>query len=204
MRFLLRCTFLFFIYLSPSSFAEEPSKVIAPKPIVNAFISDDLFIFMRSGAGEQYRLLGSINAGTPIALIGKDKNGFQKISDEKGRTGWIKKQYIQLTPSLRAVIVDLNAQLASNDENKAQLNSTLLNNKEQINNLSNSNTRLRAKVALLNKNLVNVQSKLKKQDNSVKKQWFYNGAIVLIIGLLLGLILPRLAVRRRNSMDSWQ
>jgi SH3 domain protein len=45
---------------------------------------------------------------------------------------------------------------------------------------------------------------LKDQDTNIKKEWFFNGAIVLVIGLLLGLILPRLAARRKGSMDNWK
>ncbi|HEB81031.1 MAG TPA: TIGR04211 family SH3 domain-containing protein, partial [Chromatiales bacterium] len=36
-----------------------------------------------------------------------------------------------------------------------------------------------------------------------KRDWFLAGAGVLVIGLLLGLILPRLRLRRRGSWDSF-
>ena len=51
--------------------------------------------------------------------------------------------------------------------------------------------------------LTSAQAKLKNQDMDIKKEWFFNGAIVMGIGLLLGLVLPRLAARRKSSMDTW-
>ena len=51
--------------------------------------------------------------------------------------------------------------------------------------------------------LEKTQSKVKNQDTDIKKQWFFNGAIVLGIGLILGLILPKFFARRRSNMDSW-
>jgi SH3 domain protein len=38
---------------------------------------------------------------------------------------------------------------------------------------------------------------------NILKEWFFTGAIVLGIGLILGLILPKLFTRKRNTMQSW-
>ncbi|PCI63020.1 MAG: hypothetical protein COB35_02175 [Gammaproteobacteria bacterium] len=169
-----------------------------------AYIADDLFIFMHSGAGKQYRLLGSINSGSQITLISNVKNNYQKIIDDKGRTGWVESKFIQSSPSLRTIIAELNAQLASKDEQNDLLDTELLTIKDQINVLIKDKTDLALQLTNTNKQLASAQAKLQQQNSAIKKQWFYNGAVVLGIGLILGLLLPRLAVRRRSSMDSWQ
>ena len=51
--------------------------------------------------------------------------------------------------------------------------------------------------------LTQTKSQLKNQDTDIKKQWFFNGAIVLGIGLLFGLILPRLFSKRKANMENW-
>jgi len=192
------------VLFSTAIIAQENSLSSSAVETENAFISDELFIFMRSGAGTQYRLLGSINAGTPISLVGEAKNDFQEIIDDKGRTGWVDVKFIQRTPALRAVIAELNAQLASNDEANNLAQSQLADSKQQIDKLSENNSQLKSQVNALTKQLKNSQEKLQQQETGVKKEWFFNGAIVLGFGLILGLVLPRLAVRRRSSMESWQ
>jgi len=196
--------FTLFVFFSPLSFSQESTQTDSTDETVNAFISDDLFIFMRSGAGKQYRLLGSINAGTPISLVGTAKNEYQEIIDDKGRTGWVDEKFIQKTPSLRSAIAELNAQLASKDESTSFIENELTDTKQQLVSLTENNTKLTKELAQITKQLKSSQEKLQEQETGVKKQWFFNGAIVLGIGLILGLLLPRLAVRRRGSMDSWQ
>ncbi|MBL4908929.1 MAG: TIGR04211 family SH3 domain-containing protein [Alteromonadaceae bacterium] len=181
---------------------EAPLKDIGSTS--TAYISDELFIFMRSGAGKQYRLLGSITAGSAITLIDEVTDGFQKIIDDKGRSGWIEEQYISKKPSLRSVIAELNAQIADKDETIKNFDTSLNGNQQKITYLAKMNSNLKLKITSLKKQLTTNQAKVQQHDNSTQKQWFFNGAIVLGIGLLLGLLLPRLFSRRRNSMDSWQ
>ena len=44
------------------------------------YIRDDLFIFMHTGPGRNYRILGSIEAGTPITVLARD-NDAESIRD---------------------------------------------------------------------------------------------------------------------------
>jgi SH3 domain protein len=210
MRFFLSFSFCLTLFFALPSFSQEsPQETAVAESTDNekinyAYISDELFIFMRSGPGKQYRLLGSITAGTQIVLTGNNENGFQEITDGKNRRGWIETQYITKTSGLRAVIAELNAQLASKDENINQAKINLLAAQQQLEQLSKNNEQLQTKIISLNKKLSTTTEKFELQDNGLKKEWFFNGAIVLGIGLFLGLIFSRLSGRRRNSMESWQ
>ncbi|WP_448211279.1 TIGR04211 family SH3 domain-containing protein [Colwellia sp. MEBiC06753] len=182
-----------------NSFAQEDTSNYK-----DGFISDELFIYMHSGAGSNYRIVGSINAGTQVQLTGNAENGYTEIIDDKDRVAWVEDKFVSEKPGLRFVVAELNGQLATTNEReenfKAQIDQTsiqLKNAKEQITKLSNT-------VAQLEGELKSTQSKLSTQDLDVKKEWFFNGAIVLGIGLLFGLILPRLSLRRKSSMDSWK
>lgn len=169
----------------------------------SGFISDDLFIYMHSGAGKNYRIIGTINAGTQVKLTGNTANDYTEIRDENNKTSWVESQYIAEKPGLRFVVAELNSQIASAGDNNSQLDAQLNQLKDTINNLTEQNTSLKNEVLTLNTTLVSTQSKLKDQDTNIKKQWFFNGAIVLGVGLILGLVLPRLFTRRRSKMDSW-
>ena len=170
----------------------------------DAFIIDDLFIFMRSGPGPQYRLLGSITSGTRINLSGEAKNGFQKITDDKNREGWVEQQYITTKPGLRISLTDLKIELDNKNNSIEEFTATVDENQQQIESLTANNSQLKSQLASLTKQLATSEAKNQQRESGVQKQWFFNGAIVLGIGLFLGLLLPKFFARRRNSMESWQ
>ncbi|WP_462157347.1 TIGR04211 family SH3 domain-containing protein [Pseudoalteromonas sp. GB56] len=101
-----------------------------------AYISDELYIFMHSGAGKNYRILGSINAGTEITLVtGTETNGFYEIVDDKERQGWVEAQYINQDQSLRIKFEQLGEELANTQQ-------TLRDAQSQIPELQNLNSSL--------------------------------------------------------------
>ncbi len=179
--------------------AEEATNQAA-----SGFIIDDLTIFMHAGPGTNYRILGTITAGTEIKVTGESDKGYSEIIDDKNRTTWVESKYVSDKPGLRFVVAELNDKIASSSDFTSQLDGELNALKAQIANLEEQNSSITKENQQLNKTLNNTQSKLKDQDTNIKKQWFFNGAIVLGFGLILGLILPRFFSRRKSSMDSWQ
>lgn len=168
------------------------------------YITDDLFIYMHAGPGSNYRLVGSINAGDEITLTGKVENDYTEIIDAKERTAWVESKYLSTEPGLRQVIASLNAQLAAQSEDYEQTSAQLTDNNQLINSLQSRESELTSQIDNLNKQLDTLRGQLDNQDLEVKKEYFFNGAIVLVIGLILGIVLPRLASRKRSSMDSWK
>jgi len=176
----------------------------APANLASGYISDDLFVYMHSGAGNNYRILGSINSGVEVKITGKHENDYSEIIDDKNRNVWIESKYVSLKPGLRFVIAELNEKLANTATGSDNLSDELNAAKINIEKLTKERTTLNNEISQLNKTLIATQSKLKDQDTNIKKEWFYNGAIVLVIGLFLGLLIPRLTARRKGSMDNWK
>jgi len=172
--------------------------------LASGYISDDLFVYMHSGAGNNYRILGSVNSGVEVKVTGKHANDYSEIIDDKNRTVWVESKYVSLKPGLRFVIAELNEKLANTAASNDNLSTELSEAKNHIDKLTQEKITLNNEVSELNKTLTSTQSKLKNQDTNIQKEWFYNGAIVLVIGLLLGLLIPRLTVRRKGSMDNWK
>ena len=175
-----------------------------PSNLVSGYISDDLFIYMHSGAGNNYRILGSINSGTEVKVTGNNENDYTEIVDDKNRNVWVESKYVSPKPGLRFVIAELNEKLANTTSNSDNMSEALSQARNTIDNLNSEKAKLNNEISQLNKTLITTSSKLKDQDTNIKKEWFFNGAIVLVIGLVLGLIIPRLAGRRKGSMDNWK
>ena len=54
------------------------------------YISDELSTWVRSGPGDQYRLLGKLNAGEEVQLLQTNNDtNYGQIRDAEGRTTWI-------------------------------------------------------------------------------------------------------------------
>jgi SH3 domain protein len=198
----IKLFFVCFVFSVPFSiFAQEANAELETS---QAFITDDLFVYMHAGSGNNYRILGTVIAGTQIKLTGLSQNEYTQILDEKNRLTWIESKYVSEKPGLRFVVAELNAQLADATERNKQLDSQLNNARANITDTNTQSAQLNNEIATLKNQLASTKSKLKTQDTDIQKQWFFNGAIVLGLGLVLGLILPRLGGRKRSNVDNWK
>ncbi|PHR83235.1 MAG: hypothetical protein COA59_13330 [Colwellia sp.] len=167
------------------------------------FISDDLSIYMHTGPGTNYRILGTINAGSEIKITGKSEKGYSEIIDNKNRNTWIETKYLTTKPGLRFVVAELNGKIASSSDYTNQLDGEVNQLRSSVEILTKEKNKLLTQLKQVERQLKTTTSKVKDQDTKILTQRFYNGAIVLSVGLLLGLILPRFFARRKSSMESW-
>ena len=74
----LRLTGLIFLALSVSTVAHAEEK---------RYVSDELSTWLRSGPGDNFRLVGTLNAGEEVALLQTaDSTRYGQIRDNTGRT----------------------------------------------------------------------------------------------------------------------
>lgn len=167
------------------------------------YISDDLFIYMHAGPGKNYRILGTIVAGSQIKITGSIDGGYSEIITEDNRATWIESKYVTTKQGLRFAVDALNKKIANSSDYSNQLDSEVNELKNKLSLVTNEKENLSAELKKMTGVLATTERKIKNQDSAIKKEWFFNGALVLGIGLILGLILPRLFARRRASMDNW-
>jgi SH3 domain protein len=203
---LVALTFSFFTNVTQAQEGdEEVSPAVTPafESPQNGYISDDLFIYMHAGPGTNYRILGTINAGDAIKVTGKSEKGYSEIIDSKNRKTWVENKYVSLKSSIRVAMKTLQSELTQSkkflNQNDGQVNEL----KSELDSTQAKNKELVTKLEAVNKTLAQTQSKVKDQDTNIKKQWFFNGAIVLALGLLLGLLLPKFFSPKRSGMNSW-
>nr|WP_233462195.1 TIGR04211 family SH3 domain-containing protein [Photobacterium carnosum] len=186
-------------------------------PIANAeqthYISDNLFTYLLKGPGSQYRIVGSVNAGSPVTLLEKD-NGYSRITDTKGRTGWIESKFIStdlalqerlpvLETELTTVKAKLVEALSTNDNKHSNLNSALAQRNSQINTLETRNTQLQNELTIAQDEVRSLRAKIDTQKDDLLMKWFTYGGLVAGVGLLLGLLLPHITPRRRKRTNGW-
>lgn len=179
-----------------NAFAEETATQ-------KGYVSDDLFIYMHAGPGTNYKILGTVTAGAEVKVTGEQENNYSEIIDDRNRMTWVESKYISSTPGIRFTISDLKNKLASSSDFTSQLDGEVNELKSKINTLTEEKAELTKQLSATSLTLEKTKEQIKNQDGDIKKQWFFTGAAVLGIGLLLGLIIPKLFGRRRGSMDSW-
>ncbi|NIF21347.1 MULTISPECIES: TIGR04211 family SH3 domain-containing protein [Pantoea] len=178
------------------------------------YISDELSTWVRSGPGDQYRLVGKLNAGEQVTLLQVNNDShYGEIRDSEGKTNWIPLSQLSADPSLRTrvpqleqQVKDLTDKLANIDNSWNQRTSDMQNKVSSsdsvINGLKDENQKLKNELIVAQKkvNAANVQ--LDDKQRAIIMQWFMYGGGVLGMGLVLGLVLPHM-VPRRKKKDRW-
>lgn len=179
------------------------------------YISDDLFTYMHRGPSTQFRIMGSVNAGTKVTLLETNKEtGYSKVTDSRGRTGWVNSDFIsaqvglkERVPALEKELTEVKAALAdaqlSGDEKTASLQNSLQTRTEQITELESQNSQLNEQLMTSQAEIRELRAKIDTQKDDLLMKWFTYGGMVAGAGLLFGLILPHLIPRRRKRNNGW-
>ncbi|MBW8183171.1 TIGR04211 family SH3 domain-containing protein [Shewanella nanhaiensis] len=167
------------------------------------YISDEVYLFLHGGPGTQFRILGSVEAGQEITLLGEKQGNYSKIIDHKGREGWVETKMISAQKSLRVLLPELQAELT---KTKAEL--------EQVVNSSDSNVQeLRQVKAQLARAEESLEQASTERDRATRElaniqknerfQMWQEGGIIAAAGLLMGIILVYLPRPRRKKRSNW-
>ena len=198
------------------------------------YVTDNLRIQVRTGQGNDYRILRSIDTGTRVEILQEPEGAHTQVRLPDGTVGWVLSRYLVSEPVARDRLVTVEEELArlsaQNTELKSEKDSlsgekaTLevqLGELEQrrertqkelakLEQLAARPREVEARNAVLRARISKLESEatqLKDQNQSLKsgsdRTWFLAGAGVLFVGLLLGLVAPRLKWRRRTSWDTF-
>jgi SH3 domain protein len=192
--FTIICTLC--ILPAPEAFAQQSGGE-------TRYISDDLFTFLHSGPGRNYRILGSIVAGTPVQVLQTDsESNYVEIIDDKERTGWVDGEFVSTQKSLRELVPSLQQQMADATQSAQQQQAENDSLRQQIGELTTQNATVSKELANLKKLNADYSQQIDSADQTAQMQWFTRGGIVAVIGLILGIIVAYLPKKRRKN-DNW-
>ncbi|EJK2992543.1 TIGR04211 family SH3 domain-containing protein [Vibrio cholerae] len=191
------------------------SMLAAPTFAQDRYIADKLFTYMHSGPSNQYRILGSIDAGEKVKLIEVNKeSGYSHIADERGRTGWVESRFITREvsntlrlPALEKELEEVKKLLANARQNadseKAGLAESLELRNQQIADLERNYADISKLLTDSQSEIRELRAKLDTQKEDLLLKYFTYGGGVAGIGLLLGLVLPHIIPRRKRHPAGW-
>ncbi|MFS1702501.1 TIGR04211 family SH3 domain-containing protein [Alteromonas sp. AMM-1] len=168
-----------------------------------AYVADDLYVFMHSGPGRNYRIVGSIEAGLPVTILGRSDDGsYTQIQDEEEREGWIETQFLINTISRRAQLPELSQRVAERDQQVSALTAKQQKLQQQLVEAKQQISELESDQAQAQQRIQQLTAQIQSQDNEELYRMFTYGGIVAGAGVLLGIIVTFIPKRRRRN-DTW-
>lgn len=179
----------------------------------------ELDVTLRTGQSTSHSIVRMVRSGSPVNVLEDNPaSGYSRVRVEGGTEGYILTRYLtespigaealvaarqrvdQLSRENRELIEErdrllregddvageldrikrLSANAIGLEETNKNLRSTLIRHEQTIDTLQNENARLRS---------------------TERRDWFLAGGGVLVVGLILGLVLPRIRWRRRRQWN---
>ncbi|MGC9421232.1 TIGR04211 family SH3 domain-containing protein [Vibrio sp.] len=191
------------------------SLLTAPTLAQDRYIADKLFTYMHSGPSNQYRIIGSIDAGEKIKLLNTNKEtGYSQVVDSRGRDGWVESRFVTRDismavrlPLLEKELKEVKSQLANARQNadseKAGLIDSLDARNKKIADLEKSYGEISQQLTASQAEVRELRAKLDTQKEDLLLKYFMYGGGVAGGGLLFGLLLPHIIPRRKRNPAGW-
>ncbi|WP_439240758.1 TIGR04211 family SH3 domain-containing protein [Lonepinella sp. BR2474] len=176
------------------------------------YVTENLHTFLRKGAGDNFKISGSIQAGEAVNILDR-KERYTLIRDSKNREGWILSSELSTTPSaknenpqLKAKVQDLTLKLNNLDKDWQQrtveMQRRASDSDQRSSQLLEENSQLKRELEITKNKNRDLEALLDAGKREIAIQWFIYGGSVLGVGLLLGLIIPIILPKRRRR-DGW-
>ncbi|WP_158070113.1 TIGR04211 family SH3 domain-containing protein [Motiliproteus sp. MSK22-1] len=177
-------------------------------------VTDEVKIYMHRGPSNQYKIKARVNSGTPLTLLARNnETKYVQVRTDKGVQGWIDGRYLKVGKSVKARLPEVEKELIASKKIQVEQASkieTLTAELQRVNQLrkgelgkiNDSRAKSTAQLAQLENQIVRLQAEIDGMDDKNLMGWFLHGGAVAIIGIILGLMIPKLPKRRRRT-DEW-
>jgi len=124
------------------------------------YISDQLIVTVRSGKGNQYKILETLPTSTPVNVVEEDKN-YVKVITAKGTEGYIQRHYVTTALPKKTQIKRLTKEITT-------LQQQLETQQQSVHNFQNETEEQNNRVTELSTQLDQARLALKKKENQYK------------------------------------
>jgi SH3 domain protein len=178
----------------------------------NRYISDNVYTYLHSGPSNQFRILGTVNAGEPVEQLSTDaETRYVQIRDAEGRTGWVNGDFVQTEESFRSrledELINTKQRLFSVDErhelDMQDKTSRLQQQEQELSQVHEQLNALRQQHAKLENENQRLSSLMDDKEHKMRLDWLLNGGLVAGAGVLFGILLPMVPLRRRRNQGRW-
>jgi SH3 domain protein len=202
----------------------------APLYAKTVYVIDQITITLRSGQGTQHQILRTLPSGTPMEVLHvNEDSGYSQVRTKDGVEGWVLSQYLIDEPTSKIKLTAAEQKLtrldAENKDLKAKydaLSKERENWDNEVKNLASEREKLAAEMTKLRETIPETpaatadkpptiaaekETEMLRQENQLlkdrgRKDWFIAGAGVMLIGIVIGLLVSRMRLRRSGWGDT--
>lgn len=178
----------------------------------DAWVSDELSTYVRSGPTDGYRIIGTLTAGEQVEIL-ETSGDYSRVRNSDDEAVWVLSNELKDTPSAREQLPALEGRVQAlttelagiNEEweqRVASMTETLDVREERISELENRNAVLTEDADQQRQQVRELEARLDTQEEDLLLRYFMYGGGVAGAGLVVGLIVPHLP-RRRKKRDRW-
>lgn len=216
----------------PLLFALGPVQFALAQEI--RYITDELFVPVRSGQGTQYRIIHrGLPSGTRVTVRETDEeSGYSRIVTDGGTEGWLLTRYLESQrpakdrlselqakyntllgddDSLRSQMVDAQERAQAVTAEMEALRGELEDTRSELTevrrvsanalNLDEMNRRLAEEAQVLSTRVEVLEADNLRMKEGKESEAFRNGALAVLLGVVITLLVPRLWPRRRRTSE---
>lgn len=188
------------------------SGPIAAGTGVERYVAEDHAVELMTGFSSQDHALATLAPGETVQLLKlNEKEGEARIQRESGEVGWVKSN--DLKEKLPAMETVAPANEIANPKTTEQLQQELGQLQGELIQMRASSAdilrtqaerdQLQSTVINLKREIETLRQEKNALDEDQKQTWLMIGAIVLVGGIFLGILLPRISIRKRNQWGSF-
>jgi len=187
------------------------------------YIVDQATLPMRAGQGLSFKITAMLPSGMAVEVLEQSEAGYSRVRIPAGKEGWILSRYLMNTPAARDRLVRAELELAKLNELKQQ-KKTVEAERDQLESTKNKlekeldlirktasnavqiaeeNRVLKDTTVAAEQELESLRQQTRDIRNGAQQRWFILGGGAILLGILLGLILPRMKVRRKSQWGSY-
>jgi SH3 domain protein len=181
------------VLVSNGLMAQEPTH----------FITDDVYVYIHGGPGNQYRILGSIEAGQTITSLNETQDEYTKIIDHKGREGWIKADLITTKKSIRSQLPDLEEGIAKAKDEQKTATDELVAAQSALDEANQQISQLKQLLINTEKQRDTIKQKVASVEDEQQFVMWQQGGMIAAIGALIGIFLVYLPRPQRRNKNRW-
>ncbi|MGB5880496.1 MAG: TIGR04211 family SH3 domain-containing protein, partial [Thermoanaerobaculia bacterium] len=165
--------------------------VALPAVAEPAWVSGEVRLNLRSGAGNQYRIMGVLKTGDGVQVLERDEK-WTKIRTAEGEEGWIPGGYLNPQPPPAIRLEELEVEVASLRNVLESAESEASGLRRRSEDLASNDSEQKAEIERLTKENYRLHA---------GERWaeWITGALVLSTGMALGALLSRISSRRHRQ-----